>query len=187
MLVGTVDPITLKVVMSKPFYIASNVNYGFYSTMTRLTDTKLMYLYYNSAAGQGKRTLYAVVVNNIVATNGSLYQSITIPAMQYAGSDLGKNLIKATTLDSNDVVVAYGDANTNFGITCTLVTYNDATGMIYFASNLQITTGNTVNFLPNSYAFTALAIETVGGGSQFMVMFVDLALDGSVVTTIGEV
>ena len=155
--------------------------------MTRLTDSKLMVLYYDSGAGDGQRTLHAVVVNNIIASNGSLSQSITKPAMEYAGSDLGKNLIKATTLDSNDVVVAYGDANTNFGITCTLVKYNDATGMIYFGSNLQITTGNTVNFLPNSYAFTALSIETVGGGSQFMVMFVDLALDGSVVTTIGEV
>ena len=185
--VGTIDPDTLEVVLSKPFYIAGNPNYGFYSTMTRLTDTKLMYLYYDSEAGAGKRNLYAVVVNNIIASNGSLYQSITKPAMKYDGSDLGKNLIKATTLDSNDVIVAYGDANTNFGITCTLVTYNEPTGMIYFGSNLQITTGNTVNFLPNSYAFTALSIETVGGGSQFMVMFVDLALDGSVVTTIGEV
>ena len=144
-----------------------------------------MLLYYD---GGGTDQLNAVVVNATSSSNGGLSLNLVGMPTVYQGSKLGINLLKATTLDSGDVVVAYGDANNNNGITCMLVTYDAFTGAILFTSSLQITTGSTVNTDPNIFPyFTSLSIATIGGGSQIVVMFVDLGLNGAVVAAVVDV
>ena len=144
-----------------------------------------MFLYYD---GGGSDQLNAVVLNTTVASNGGLSLNLAGMPTAYVGSKLGINLLRATTLDSGDVVVAYGDATNNNGITCTLVNYDNSTGVILFTSNLQITTGSTVSTDPNNFPYvTSLSIATIGGGSQVVVMFVDLGLDGAIVAAVVDV
>ena len=165
--------------------VAPDSNYATYFTITALSESQAMFLYYD---GGGSDQLNAVVLNTTVASNGGLSLNLAGMPTAYVGSKLGINLLRATTLDSGDVVVAYGDATNNNGITCTLVNYDNSTGVILFTSNLQITTGSTVSTDPNNFPYvTSLSIATIGGGSQVVVMFVDLGLDGAIVAAVVDV
>ena len=174
---------TLEISLSaNPLVVATNKNYATYFTITALSGSQAMFLYYD---GGGSDQLNAVVLNATSSSDGQLYLKLAGKPTVYLGSNLSPNKIEATTLDSGDVVVAYGDAIHNNGVTCTLVNYNPLTGVILFTSDIQITTGSTVSADPNSFPYvTSLTIATIGGGSQVVVMFVDLGLNGAIVSAV---
>ena len=181
---GSVDATTLAITLSDPLLVVSDASYGVYASTASLTALSFMLTYYDSG---GLSPVLSAQVFTVDITNPAapVIAAITLVTTK-PQSDLGYNLVKTTTLDSSNVVVAYGDTFTGNGITCTLVTYDASTKTILFGSVLPIVTGSTVNNDPN-LGFTSLAIVTIGGGSQFMVIFVDLSLNGAVVTAVGEV
>ena len=124
--------------------------------------------------------LYAVLMTGQTSANGTSSVTMPIPATALPGYTL-TGFFKATALDSGDVVIAFADASTNQGVTCALLSVNLNTAAILAGPTLSITTGTSME------AYSAISIVTIGTGSQFMVMFIDLIVSRAVVAAIGQV
>lgn len=184
-LTGAVDPATLLVTLSAPLAFADDRTYGISFALTNLNAYQYMAVYYNGSTSSPSQTLKAVVMNVTVNAVSGAYTVVPYKKpVSFTGSSL-TGVVRATTLDNGNVVVAYSDKNTNNGVTCVLLEVNKYTGLIIFGSQLQITTGTSVKYI--STGTLNINLVTIGTGSQFMVMFSDLALNGAIVAAIGEV
>ena len=176
---------TLAVTLTDPYDFADDNHYSVSVAITGLTAYTYFVAYYGTgASATGPLTAFVV---KAVSTAG-IYSLTTAGPSSYLGTGGGLyEVIRATTLDSGDVVVAYPDSNSNNGITCVLVKYDADTGGILFGSVLQLTTGTTTMYLTNSGAMN-IQLVTIGNGFQFMAMFNDLEIGGgALVAVIGEV
>ena len=79
-----------------------------------------------------------------------------------------------TTLNTNNLVVAYTDANSNFGLSATVINVDTVKQAILFGSTLQLTTGLTQGVFNYVFMNAGTAITTLADGSEFMVLFSDL-------------
>ena len=135
--------------------------------------------------GSKNESISTVVMNaQKYATNGTYYLKQLGPVSQLAGS-LVEGKIRVTSLDDNTAVIAYSDKTSNYGITCLLVETNLNTGVVNFISKLQITTGYSAKYV--SSGTIDINLVTITAGTQFMVLFSDLGLDGAIVAAIGTV
>jgi hypothetical protein len=184
-----VDPVTLAVTLSNFFIFADDSTYGTSMTITALTATKYLAVYYISAAiASTPAGVTSVVIDAVTYQNGTLGARLFGKKSIFAGS-MPTSVIRATALDANNVVVAYSDTKTNNGITCVALSINSYTGTIIYGSVLSVTTGGfTADNLPyNPTGQLDINLVTIKAGSQFMLMFSDLSLNGALVAVVGEV
>lgn len=183
MIAGVVDPISLVVTLSKPLIFADDSWYDTYFDLVGLSAYRYLIVYY---VGSSTNQAVSAVVMNVqkYPTNDTYYVQPLGPVAYLAGS-LATGVIRVTALSSNSAVIAYSDVTSNYGITCAMVKVNPLSGVVNFISVLQITTGYTVKYI--SSGTVDIKLVTISGGSQFMVMFSDLGLDGAIVAAIGTV
>ena len=79
-----------------------------------------------------------------------------------------------TTLNTNNLVVAYTDASSNFGLSVTVINVDTVKQAVLFGSTLQLTTGLTQGVFGYVFMNAGTAITTLADGSEFMVLFSDL-------------
>ena len=175
---------TLAVTCSAPYLFADNSRYSTNFAVTAISASQYLLVYY--VGGGGKDDVVSAVVMSAqkYATNGTYYLKPMGPVSQLPGS-LVEGSIRATSLDDNTAVIAYSDKNSNYGITCLLVESNLNTGAVNFISKLQITTGYSAKYV--STGTVDINLVTITAGTQFMVLFSDLGLDGAIVAAIGSV
>ena len=142
-----------------------------------------MVAYYGDVSSAGPLTAIVITANVISSTNITL--SRVVGPKSYTGTSL-TGVLRATTLDNGDVVVAYSDNLSNNGVTCVQVTINMLTNSLLFGGVLAITTGETAKYVFPTGTMN-IQLVTIGNGFQFMVMFSDLELDGALVAAVGEV
>lgn len=183
-LTGAVDPVTLLVTLSDPIAFADDSTYGTHFAITNINKYQYMAVYYNDTAESPVHSVSAVVMRVTIAVSGAYIVAPWKAPVVFPVSSL-TGVIRATTLSSGEIVIAYSDNNSNNGVTCVLIKVNPSTGLILFGSQWEVTTGTTVKGI--STGTMNINLVTIGTGYQFMVMFSDLALDGGVVTAIGEV
>ena len=178
-----VDPATLGVTCTSAFLFADNKDYGTTFDVTGMSASQYLIAYY---IGQSKNESISTVVMNAQksATNGTYYLKPLGPVSKLPGS-LVEGTIRVTSLDDNTAVIAYSDRTSNYGITCVLVESNLNTGVVNFISKLQITTGYSAKYI--SSGTVDINLVTITAGTQFMVLFSDLGLDGAIVAAIGSV
>ena len=82
--------------------------------------------------------------------------------------------IDVTTLNANNVVVAYTDVMSNYGISATIINIDPVKQTILFGSTLQLTTGLTQGQFKYVYTNAGTAITTLADGSEFLILFSDL-------------
>jgi hypothetical protein len=183
-LAGTVDPATLKVTLSPAINVTSNADYETSMAIAGISATKFVIVYHNYAAVLD--TLYAVVMTGSVVSPGvNKVEFTSVVANSFTGYTIN-GTFKATTLTRSatglsEVVVAYINAKTRAGLSCTLFAVNPTTGTIIDGSSLAITTGSS------AAAYSSMSIVTIGTGSQFMVMFTNSLLQGATMAAIGQV
>jgi hypothetical protein len=178
-LLGTVNPTTLAVTLSPPLIVGDNPNYGLTLAITGLTATQYLVAFYGGV-NMPASNLYATVFKGHSRANGTNSVMMPAPASAFPGYTLS-GFFKATALDSGDVVIAFADASTNQGVTCALFSVNLNTAAILAGPTLSITTGASIE------SYSEISIVTIGTGSQFMVMFIDLIVNRAVVAAIGQV
>jgi hypothetical protein len=184
-----VDPVTLAVTLSNFLIFADDSTFGTSMTITALTATKYLAVSYISAAiASTPAGVTSVVIDAFTYQNGTLGARLFGKKSIFAGS-MPTSVIRATALDANNVVVAYSDTKTNNGITCVALSINSYTGTIIYGSVLSVTTGGfTADNLPyNPTGQLDINLVTIKAGSQFMLMFSDLSLNGALVAVVGEV
>jgi hypothetical protein len=174
-----VNPKTLAVTLSPPVIVGDNTNFGLTLAITGLSATQYVVAFYGGV-NMPANNLYAVLMTGQTSANGTNSVTMPIPATALPGYTL-TGFFKATALDSGDVVIAFADASTNQGVTCALLSVNLNTAAILAGPTLSITTGTSME------AYSAISIVTIGTGSQFMVMFIDLIVSRAVVAAIGQV
>lgn len=183
------DPVTLAVKLSNFLIFADDSTYETSMTITALSATKYLAVsYIANAIASTPAGVTSVVINAVTNTNGTLEAKLFGAKSILAGS-APTSVIRATALDANNVVVAYSDTKANNGITCVALTVNSFTGTIIYGSVLPITTGGfTADNLPyNPTGQLDINLVTIKAGSQFMLMFSDLSLNGALVAVIGQV
>jgi hypothetical protein len=181
-----VDPVTLAVTLSNFLIFADDSTYGTSMTITALTATKYLAVSYISAAiASTPAGVTSVVIDAVTYQNGTLGARLFGKKSIFTGS-MPTSVIRATALDANNVVVAYSDTKTNNGITCVALSINSYTGTIIYGSVLSVTTGGFTTKYPASGQLD-INLVTIKAGSQFMLMFSDLSLNGALVAVVGEV
>ena len=183
------DPVTLAVTLSNFLIFADDSNYATSMTITSLTATKYLAVYYISATQYSNSTaVTSVVIDAVTNANGTLAAKFFGKKSVFAGT-LPTGVIRATALDANNVVVAYSDTKANNGITCVALSVNSYTGTIIYGSVLPITYGGfTADNLPyNPTGQLDINLVTTKAGSQFMLMFSDLSINGALATVVGQV
>lgn len=183
------DPVTLAVTLSTFLVFADDSNYATSMTITSLTATKYLAVYYISATPYSNATaVTSVVIDAVTNADGTLVAKLFGAKSIFAGT-LPTGVIRATALDANNVVVAYSDTKTNNGITCVALSVNSYTGTIIYGSVLSVTYGGfTADNVPyNPTGQLDINLVTTKAGSQFMLMFSDLSINGALVTVVGQV
>lgn len=177
------DPVTLAVTLSNFLPFQDDSTYETYITLTALTSTKYLAVSYI-----GSTTAPVGVTSQVISTstlsNGTLVAKAFGVSSEFTGSR-PNGVIRATALDENNVVVAYSDINSNYGITCVSLSINSFTGAVKYGAVLAITTGYTAKFI--SSGDININLVTIKAGSQFMLMFSDLSLNGALIAVIGQV
>jgi hypothetical protein len=153
-------------------------------TITALTATKYLAVSFIDSA-MTPSGVTSVVIDAFTYQNGTLGARLFGKKSIFAGS-VPTGVIRATALDANNVVVAYSDTKTNNGITCVALSINSYTGTIIYGSVLSVTTGGFTTKYPASGQLD-INLVTIKAGSQFMLMFSDLSLNGALVAVVGEV
>ena len=178
-----VDPTTLVVTLSSPLLLADNSQYGTNFAITAMSAYQYLAVYY--VGGSSNEDISAVVINaEKYPTNSTYYVKPLGRVAQLQGS-LVEGVIRATTLNSNTFVVAYSDKKSNYGITSVLVKADPVRGEINFISELQITTGYSAKYITSG--MIDINLVTISGGSQFLVLFSNIGIDGALVAAIGTV
>ena len=182
MVVGIVDPMTLRINLSPPLYFANNSAYVMTMAITDLSSTEYVIIYNNY--GPAPNILSAVVMTGSVDSTGKALASSS--AVNTVNNYVMNGFLKATTLTKSasgmsEVIIAYIDSSSHMGVTCTSLAVNATSGIVRDGSSLSITTGASAT------AYSSISIVTIGTGSQFMVVFIDILLKRAVLTAIGQV
>ena len=178
-----VDPSALAVALSDPMLIADNSKYSTEFAITAMSAYQYLAVYYVGESSD--EAVSAVVIKAEKYPTNSTYYVKPLGRVARLPGSLVSGIIRATTLNSNTFVVAYSDRNSNYGITSILVKADPVRGEVNFISVLQITTGYSAKY---TYSGTVdISLVTISGGSQFLILFSNLGIDGALVAAIGTV
>ena len=183
------NPVTLVVTLSNFLVFADASSYSTSMTITSLTASKYLAVYYISAnPGSDSTAVTSVVIDAVTNADHALVAKFFGAKSIFAGT-LPTGVIRATALDANNVVVAYSDTKANNGITCVALSVNSYTGTVIYGSVLSVTYGGfTADNVPyNPTGELDINLVTTKAGSQFMLMFSDLSINGALVTVVGQV
>lgn len=106
--------------MSDAAFFANNNNNGFYFTAVGMTNTTYIVMFHNSTILVADYFGYGVLNAALVTVPSTLPSSTAAPTVSAAVTLPDSAVIysmAATMLDSDTAVLAYTDANRNYGIT----------------------------------------------------------------------
>ena len=173
-----VNPTTLAVTLSPQLLFGDNSQYGLSFAITGVSATQYMLVYCTQPYPATTAPLYAVLVTG--NTQSMARPVLLSPATQFSGFFV-MGTFSMTALDSGDVVIAYIDGNTNFGVTCAHISVNLETGVLLAGSQLSVVVGTSAE------AYSTISLVTIGTGSQIMVMFFDLMAGRAAIGAIVQV
>ena len=185
---GTVDPVTLAITLSPPQVITPNPTFSVTMVLAPIDMYQYVAVWSDTScatcngAYASTGPLNAVVVSG-VADGG---KSLVVGKAAKFSTSYAYGFIDVTSLDSNNVVVAYTDATSNFGVSCVVINVDATKNTIYFGSKMSITTGMTQTAFNYIQMNMGTSITTIADGSQFMVLFSDLNNKGAMTASIGK-
>lgn len=120
---GTVDTATQSVTFGAPIYYANDATYSHYFSISPLTSTTFMVLYYNSLANPGG----SGPLNAAIATADPATRALAISTFTTLNSSSLSYYFTSTSIDSDTVVVAYAEAALNYALVARTVQLVDET------------------------------------------------------------
>lgn len=171
---GEVDPNTLKVTLSDSQTLFDySSDYITYS-ITKVSDTVLLYSYYTIASPQLKVTTILINNDNTITVNES--NEIVLSNSKLI-SNLDSNLIT-----SDIAIVAFSDSNNNNIIQVqSIKVLNPTTGLLSFGSYLSVATVRS-----DMNLFDDIDVHPLSNEGDFVVIFSDYTNSGSI-AVIGEI
>jgi hypothetical protein len=181
------------VTLSQPLIFQSDATNSFYFTLSSLTSTTSMVLLYNNTTpmdvnGSGPLQAAVAAISGGSETDAT-QAAISLGKFSVLESTAVSYYMAATSLNEQNVVVAYADASQDYAIVCQVVSFLPQTSTsqssIVFGSSWTVNTGraSTGNL---KTGLMDIDITTVSTSGEFMVVYSDLSANAATIAAMAQ-